>query len=184
MDISSGIQASLAGRYATALFDLAKDGNQQDAVESTLDGLESALGESAEFKALIASPQVSRGDAGNAVAAIAKAVKADALTGNFLGVLAQNGRLAALPSIISAYRVLAAHHRGEVKAEVISAHPLTKDQLAKLTAQLAARTGSNISVDAQVDPSILGGLVVRMGSQMIDSSIKTRLNTLAQAMKG
>ena len=127
---------------------------------------------------------MSRADAAKAVAATAGAMKLDSTTANFLGVLAENRRLAQLPAIIRAFRALAAHHRGETTAEVASAHPLSSDQVDALRQALRQRLGRDIAVDLSVDPSLLGGLKVRIGSQMIDSSIKTRLNSLAHAMKG
>lgn len=184
MENSAGIQASLSGRYATALFELARDSKSLGEVESSLAKVRAALDQSADFKALTTSPLVSRGDAGKAVAATAKSMGLDATTTRFLGVLAENRRLGQLPAIIRAFGMLAADHRGETTAEVASAHPLTSDQVAALKQQLRARVGRDVSVDLSVDPSLLGGLVVKIGSQMIDSSIKTRLNSLANAMKG
>jgi F-type H+-transporting ATPase subunit delta len=184
VETSGGIQASLAGRYATALFDLAREAKSIDAVESSLAKVRAALDESDDFRGLVNSPIVARGDAAKAIAATAESMKLDGTTRNFLGVLAQNRRLSQLPQIIRAYRSLAANHRGETTAEVASAHPLTDDQVVELKKQLRARVGRDVNVDLSVDPSLLGGLVVRLGSQMIDSSIKTRLNTLAHAMKG
>lgn len=184
METSGGIQASLAGRYATALFDLAREAKSIDAVESSLAKVRAALDESDDFRTLVNSPILSRGDAAKAIAATADAMKLDTTTRNFLGVLAQNRRLSQLPQIIRAYRSLAANHRGETTAEVASAHPLTDDQVTALKQQLRARVGRDVNVDLSVDPTLLGGLVVRLGSQMIDSSIKTRLNTLAHVMKG
>ena len=181
---SAGIQASLSGRYATALFELARDSKALSQVEASLATVAKALAESTDFKALTASPLVSRGDAAKAVAAVAKSLKLDATTANFLGVLAENRRLGQLPAIIRSFRQLAAAHRGETTAEVISAHPLSADQVDALKQQLRTRVGREVAVDLSVDPSLLGGLVVKIGSQMIDSSIKTRLNSLAHAMKG
>ena len=106
------------------------------------------------------------------------------LTKNFIGVLAGNRRLAKLPEIVRAFAAIAAAQRGEVTAEVTSAHPLNADQIAQLSARLKAREGKEVKIKANVDPEILGGLVVRIGSRQIDSSIRTRLNTLANAMKG
>jgi F-type H+-transporting ATPase subunit delta len=106
------------------------------------------------------------------------------LTRNFIGVLAANRRLAALPNIVRAFAAIAAAQRGEVTAEVTSAHPLNDDQIAQLATRLKAREGKEVKIKASVDPEILGGLVVRIGSRQIDGSIRTRLNTLAQAMKG
>ena len=184
METSGGIQASLSGRYATALFELARDGRAIDAVEASLGRVGAALQQSPEFAQLVASPVVSRDDAAKAIAAAADAIDVDAMTTKFLGVLAQNRRLAQLPAIIRAFRRLAASHRGETTAEVVSAHPLSEQQVDALKQQLRTRIGTDVNVDLSVDPALLGGLVVKIGSQMIDSSIRTRLNTLAHAMKG
>ncbi|MDR6852998.1 F-type H+-transporting ATPase subunit delta [Sphingomonas sp. BE123] len=184
MDNSGGIQASLSGRYATALFDLAREGGSIATVESSLATVKQALTDSAEFAALTKSPLLGRDAAARGVAAAAGAMKLDPLTTRFLGVLAQNRRLSALPAMIRDFAMLAARHRGEVTAAVTSAHPLDAAQVAELKSQLRARVGRDVTVDLSVDPSLLGGLVVKIGSQMIDSSIKTRLNSLAHAMKG
>ena len=184
MENSGGIQASLAGRYATALFGLASDEQQVDAVGRSLDSIEQAMTESADFRALVTSPLVSRADAGKTIRALVPALGLDSITGRFLGVLAENGRFSELKSVIRLFRDLAADARGETKADVTSAHPLGDDQIAALKTKLKARVGREITLDARVDPSILGGIVVRLGSQMIDASIATKLNTLATAMKG
>lgn len=184
MENSGGIQASLSGRYATALFELARDAKAIEAVEASLATVRAALDESPEFKALTTSPLIGRKDAGTAVAAAAGVMALDATTTKFLGVLAENRRLAQLPAIIRTFRALATSHRGETTAEVTSAHPLNAEQVDALKQQLRTRIGREVSVDLSVDPSLLGGLVVKIGSQMIDSSIKTRLNSLAHAMKG
>ena len=184
METSGGIQASLSGRYATALFDLARESKAIDGVGASLASLDKAIGESTDFKALTTNPLVGRAAAASGVAAIAKAMKLDKLTTNFLGVLANNRRLAQLGPIITSYNALAANHRGEATAEVTSAHKLDAAQVTALKAQLKAKVGSDVAITQLVDPAILGGLVVRIGSQMIDSSIRTRLNTLATAMKG
>ena len=184
MDHSSGIRASLAGRYATALFALAEENKSIETVQASLDTLHAAMNESEDLRALTSSPVLSRDDAGKAVAATAAALSVDELTANMLGVLAANRRLDQIPAVIRAFSTLASGHRGEITAEVTSAHPLDDTQIDALKAQLKQRVGSDVSVSTAVDPSILGGLVVKIGSQMIDSSIKTRLNTLSQAMKG
>jgi len=181
---SGGIQASLAGRYATALFGLARDENQIDAVTRSLDTLEAAMSESADFRALATSPLVGRAEAGKAIRALTPTLGIDPITGKFLGVLADNGRLSELKSVIKAVRTLAAGHRNETTAEVTSAFPLDDRQVAALKANLKTRLGRDVAIDAKVDPSLLGGIVIRHGSQMIDASIKTKLNTLANAMKG
>jgi F-type H+-transporting ATPase subunit delta len=184
VETSGGIQASLAGRYASALFSLARDEKQIDAVSRSLDSLKQALADSRELDQLVISPLVDREDASKAFAAVAGELKLDPLTANFLGVLARNGRKGQLPQVIRLFRRLAAEHRGETTAEVVSAHPLSDDQLASLKTQLKARAGRDVTIDARTDPEILGGLIVKMGSQMIDASLKTKLNRLAQAMKG
>ena len=184
MENSGGIQASLAGRYATALFGLARDEQQIDAVTRSLDTLEAAITESADFKTLVTSPLIGRAEAGKAIRALIPTLGVDPITAKFLGVLADNGRLAELKKVIKAVKQLAAGHRGETTAEVTSAHPLADDQVAKLKANLKARLGRDVTIDARVDPAILGGIIIRHGSQMIDASIRTKLNTLALAMKG
>jgi F-type H+-transporting ATPase subunit delta len=181
---SGGIQASLAGRYATALFGLARDEQQIDAVSRSLDTLEAAMTESPDFKALISSPLIDRAEAGKAIRALGPTLSLDPITANFLGVLADNGRLGELKAVIKTVRKLAAANRGETTAEVTSAFPLNDDQVARIKSNLRARLGRDVTIDAKVDPQLLGGLVVRLGSQMIDASIRTKLNTLAMAMKG
>jgi F-type H+-transporting ATPase subunit delta len=181
---SGGIQASLAGRYATALFGLARDEQQIDAVSRSLDSIEAATSESADFRALVSSPLIGRADAGKTIRALVPSLGLDPITGRFLGVLADNGRLTELKSVIRIVRDLASAHRGETRAEVTSAHPLGDDQIAALKTKLKARVGSDVSIDAKVDPALLGGIVVRLGSKMIDATIATKLNTLATAMKG
>jgi F-type H+-transporting ATPase subunit delta len=184
---SGGITASLQGRYASALFDLASEQGFVTAVESDLDKLGEALDKdrgSADLAALIRNPKVSRDDTAKAMDAVSDVLGLSALTKNFIGVLAANRRLAKLPEIVRAFASIAAAQRGEVTAEVTSAHPLNDDQLAQLAQKLKAREGKEVKIKASVDPEILGGLVVRIGSRQIDSSIRTRLNTLANAMKG
>ena len=184
MDISGGIQASLSGRYALALFELANEQKKLEAVGRDLAAVAQALAESAELKELTTSPLVGREDAVKAVAATAQAMQLDTITANFLGVVAKNRRLSQLPAVIRAFNLLSARHRGELTAEVTSAHSLDDDQVAAIKQNLRTRMGRDIAVDLSVDPAILGGLVVKIGSQMIDGSIRTKLNNLAQAMKG
>jgi F-type H+-transporting ATPase subunit delta len=184
VDISGGIQASLSGRYALALFELANEQKKLEAVGRDLAAVAQALAESDEFKALTTSPLVGRDEAIRAAAATAGAMQLDTITANFLGVLAKNRRLGQLPGVIRAYNTLSARHRGEITAEVTSAHALDAGQVDAIRQNLRTRMGRDIAVDLNVDPAILGGLVVKIGSQMIDGSIRTKLNTLAQAMKG
>ena len=183
MDISAGIQASLAGRYASALFELASEAGTVTAVESDLDKLEAALAESVELRMLTTNPRVARGAAEKALWGVSAIMGLSGLTQNFLGVLAQNRRLPQLPKIIHAFRAIAAAQRGEVTAEVTSARALSDAQLADLKGKLTAREGRTVKIHSKVDPDLLGGLVVTIGSKRIDGSIRTRLNSLAQAMK-
>ena len=174
----------LSGRYATALFDLAVEAKSLDAVAASLATLRSALGESADLKTLTTSPMVTRTGAAAGIKGVAASLKLDGLTTNFLGVLAHNRRLAALPAIIRDFNALAAARRGEITAQVTSAHALSAAQQKALSAKLKAGLGRDVALDITVDPAILGGLVVRVGSRMIDSSLKTRLDSLGQALKG
>lgn len=184
METSGGIRASLAGRYASALFELARDERQIEAVGRSLETLAQAVVDSREFSQLISSPLIDRDEAADAFAAIGDTLGLDPLTRNFLGVLATNGRKGQLIPVIRAFRRLAAEHRGETTAEVVTAHPLKDDQLSALRQQLRSRAGSDVSIETSVDADILGGIVIKMGSQMIDASIRTKLNRLAEAMKG
>lgn len=184
MENSGGIKASLQGRYASALFDLASENGTVTAVEADLDRVEQAIRESDDFGALIRNPQVSRGDAAKIMDAIAPLLGLSDLTKKFMGVLAENRRLFALPEIIRAFHSIAAAQRGEATAQVTSAHPLDEGQIEQLRQKLEAREGRNVKIRTSVDADLLGGLVVTIGSKRIDSSIRTRLNSLAQAMKG
>lgn len=185
METSGGIRASLAGRYASALFDLARDGRQIEAVIRGLDALNQALLDSSEFAEFIESPLVSREEAAKTLAALAAKFGLDPITTKFVGVLARNGRKSQLREIIRAFKRIAAEHRGETTADVVTARPLGDGQIAALKAQLRARAdGADVNLETQVDPGILGGIVVKLGSQMIDASIRTKLNRLASAMKG
>lgn len=184
MENSGGITASLQGRYASALFDLANESGAVAAVESDLEKLDEAILASDDLSALIRNPQISREAAAQAVDGVGGLLGLSDLTRKFLGVLATNRRLSALPDVVRAFAAIAAAARGEVTAEVTSAHPLSPAQLKTLTAKLKEREGKDVKIKANVDPEVLGGLVVRIGSTQIDSSIRTRLNTLANAMKG
>jgi F-type H+-transporting ATPase subunit delta len=184
VESSGGIQASLSGRYAAALFQLARDGQQIDVVGASLDTVAQALDASPDFRNLTTSPLIGAEASSRAIAAVAASLKLDTLTSNFLGVLAKNRRLSKLTAVIRDYRAMVSNHKGEARADVTSAHPLSATQVAALEKQLKARVGRDVAVTLKVDPEILGGLVVKIGSQMIDSSIRTRLNTLAQAMRG
>jgi F-type H+-transporting ATPase subunit delta len=181
--ISSSVATGLSGRYARALFALAIEGKALGAVESSLATLTEALAESADLTALTSSPLVGRGAAGAAVAGVADGLGLDGLTKNFLGVLTANRRLALLPAVIRDFAALNAARKGEVTATVTAAHKLTAAQQKAVAAKLKAGIGRDVALTVNVDPSILGGLMVRVGSRLIDSSLKTRLDMLGQALK-
>ena len=184
METSGGIVAGLSGRYATALFDLARDAKSVDAVAASLASVRTGLAESDDLRSLTTSPMIDRNAAAAAIGGVARAMQLDLLTTNFLGVLAKNRRLGALPAIIRDFAKLTARSRGEITAEVTSAHPLDAEQQAALKAKLRSGLGADAALVLNVDPEILGGLIVRVGSRMVDSSLRTKLNSLATAMKG
>ncbi|MFN7174290.1 MAG: F0F1 ATP synthase subunit delta [Thermaurantiacus tibetensis] len=179
-----GTANSLAGRYAAALFDLAESARALDEVAGALGTLEQALAEAPELAALVRDRLLSRAEVGAGLAAVAERLKLPELVRKFLGVLAANGRAALLPEVIRAYRARLAAHRGEETAQVIAAHALTAAQKKALAAKLKARTGKDMALEVTVDPAILGGLVVRIGSEQIDASVRTRLERLGTRMKG
>lgn len=176
--------SGLAGRYATALFDLAEADKALDSTEKALGRLEAALEQSADLQALVSDVRLSRADQGAALAAVADELKLPPVVRNFLGVLAANGRAAALPLTITAFRRRLAAHRGEATADVTAAHKLTKAQEKAIAQKLKGRTGLDMHLAVTVDPSILGGLIVRIGSEQIDTSVRTRLERLGARMKG
>ena len=175
----------LAGRYAGALYALADEAGKIDAVVADLTDLAEIISANDEVKTLVGSPAISWADQTNAMTAIMEKGGADALTGKFVGTVALNGRLHALTRIISAFLAEHARRRGEVSAEVISAIALDKARRARVEKAVAKLAGSDkISLTMSVDESLIGGLVVRIGSRMIDTSIRTKLNRLETAMKG
>ncbi len=177
-------RSSLAARYANALFELADEAKQLDGVAGDLATLRKALDESADLNRLINSPVLSRDVQSKAIQAVVQALKLAPLTANFISLVAQKRRLAALPAMISAFLAELSRRRGETKAEVVSATPLSEQQQAKLVEVLRGMVGSKVTIDARVDREILGGLVVKVGSRMFDSSIRTKLQRLQLAMKG
>jgi len=174
----------LAGRYATALFDLAGSGGLLDQVAGDLGRLNAMIEASADLARMIRSPAISRGDQGRAMAAILEKAGMCELTRNFVGTVAQNHRLFALGAMIAAYQGLLAAQRGESTAEVVTATPLTDKQIEQISKSLKKATGSNIAIDAKVDASVLGGMIVKIGSRMVDSSLRTKLEQMRFAMKG
>jgi len=176
--------SGLSERYAKALFELADDRKALDEVAGDLRALRTLMGESADFRRLIRSPVLSRAEQAKAVAAIAEKAGFSQLTRNFLGVVARNRRLFVLPGVISGYLSVLAVRRGEVTAEVTAAKPLTPAQAEAVNEQLRKAVGSKVAVDLRVDPSLIGGLIVKVGSRMVDASIKSKLSRLQLAMKG
>jgi F-type H+-transporting ATPase subunit delta len=175
--------SGLAERYAGSLFDLALQSKSVADVEASLDGFEKLLGDSDDLKRLISSPVFSADDQLKAISAIADRAGISGLTGNFLRVVAQNRRLFAVPAMMKAFRRIAAEHRGETTAEVTTAHALTDAQQTELKAALKSVAGKDVSIALTVDPSILGGLIVKMGSRQIDTSLKTKLDSLKLVLK-
>jgi F-type H+-transporting ATPase subunit delta len=174
----------LSERYASALFELADEARTLDQTDADLRNLARMVEESADLKRLIRSPVLSRDEQGKAMSAILQAAEMGDLTRRFIGLLVRNRRLFALAAIIKAFRDLLAGRRGEVAAEVTSAKALTDAQVAAIAAALKKVTGSDVSIAQTVDPELLGGLVVRMGSRMIDSSLRTKLQRMRLARKG
>jgi F-type H+-transporting ATPase subunit delta len=177
------LTSGIAGRYATAVFELAQESGALEAVEGDLAQLEAALDDSADLRDMIGSPIYSREDQGHAVAAVAKAMGLGAIATNTLSLMAAKRRLFVLPQVIDQVKALAAEARGEVAAEVTAARPLSQAQLDSLAAELKAAVGKDVSVTVTVDETLIGGLVVRLGSRMIDSSIRSKLAKLQSVMK-
>jgi F-type H+-transporting ATPase subunit delta len=176
--------SGLAERYAVALFDLADERKALDEVADDVKALRAMLRDSGDFRRLIRSPVLSREAQGKAIAALAADAKLSPLTRNFLGLLAQNRRLFALPEMIAGYLNRLAEKRGEVTAHVVAAQELSPQQREAVNEQLRKAVGRKVAVDLEIDPNLLGGLVVRVGSRMVDASLRSKLNRLQLAMKG
>jgi F-type H+-transporting ATPase subunit delta len=173
----------IAARYAKAVFELAKEDKAVAKVEADLDALEAALADSADFRALISSPVYSRDEQAGAIAALAKKMGLSAIVSNVLALMSNKRRLYILPQMVQALRAAIAEDKGEITAEVTSAKALTKTQADKLAKALATSVGKSVKINATVDEKLIGGLVVKMGSKMIDTSIASKLNSLQNAMK-
>ncbi|MEZ5846571.1 MAG: F0F1 ATP synthase subunit delta [Geminicoccaceae bacterium] len=184
MSANSAAASGLASRYATALFELAGEAGALDAVALDLQSLDTLVEESDDLRRMIRSPVLTRDAQRNAVLAVADKAGLNELTKKFLGVLADKRRLFALDQVSRAYRDMLAEHKGEMTARVTSAVPLSNEQLDEVKAATARFAGRAVSIDADVDPSLLGGLVVRVGSRMLDASLKTKLQHLEQSMRG
>ena len=174
----------IAARYASALFDIADERHTLDQIEGDLQTLKRLLADNADLRAALRNPMYSSHDQGKAVAEIGKAAGLSPVILSFLGVLARNRRLFALDAIADAFLSELARRRGQMSVDVTSAQPLTDDQTARLTEKLNQTLAAKVQVNAKVDPSLLGGLVVKIGSKLIDSSIRTKLIGLERIMKG
>ncbi len=175
--------SSVADRYASSLFELALEAGAIDQVRADLDRFQAMIDDSDDLKRLIASPVFSSEDQARAIVALSDKAGIKGLVANFLKVVAGNRRLFALPGMIRGYRDIVARHRGELTAEVVSAHALSQAQENELKSALKGVTGRDVSLDVAVDPSILGGLIVKVGSRQIDTSLRTKLSTLKLALK-
>ena len=174
----------LAGRYATALFELAESEIALDQVAADLRDLAAMIKGSTDLTRMVRSPVISRAEQGAAMDAILASAEVAALTRKFVGVVAANRRLFALTDIIEGFLAILAGRRGEMTAEVASATPLTDRQEADILAALMNTLGGSVTIKASVDPDILGGLVVRVGSRLVDSSLRTKLDQMRIAMRG
>ncbi len=177
------IVSGMAGRYATALFELAREQNAIDTVKVNLDRFDALVAEIADLARLLRSPVLSADEQGRALSGVLDKVGIDGLAANFLKLVATNRRLFAALDMAKAYRALVAKHKGEVTAEVTVAEKPSEAHLAAIKDALRAVTKKDVQMDVKVDPSIIGGLVVKLGSRMVDSSLRTKLNAIKLAMK-
>jgi F-type H+-transporting ATPase subunit delta len=180
---TSSLISGVAQRYAGSLFDLALEAKSVAQVEKDLGRFEALINGSPELKRLIVSPVFSSGDQVKAISAILTKAKIGGLVNNFLRLVAQNRRLFSVPAMIQSFRQIATAHRGEVSADVTSAHALTAAQQTELKATLKGVAGKDVTINVTIDPSILGGLIVKLGSRQIDTSLRTKLSSLKLALK-
>lgn len=183
MSEPASISTGIADRYATAMFDLAEEEGALAALETDLDRLEGALAESADLRDLITSPVYGREACEAAMGRLSEAMELSPTSGNTLRLMARKRRLFVLPALLRALRGMIAAHKGEVTADVVTAKALTKAQSEKLAATLKASVGREVKLNATVDETLIGGLVVKVGSRMIDMSIKAKLDALQNTMK-
>jgi F-type H+-transporting ATPase subunit delta len=175
--------SGMAGRYATALFDLARDSNAVDAVKSDLDRFDTLIAESGDLNRLVRSPVFSAEEQLQALGAILDKAGIGGLAAKFLKLITSNRRLFAVRDMIRGYRQLVADHKGQATAEVTVAEELKGDHLDALRSALKSVSGKDVDLNVKVDPSIIGGLVVKLGSRMVDTSLRTKLNSIRHAMK-
>ncbi|ABS67321.1 F0F1 ATP synthase subunit delta [Xanthobacter versatilis] len=181
--VADTIVSGMAGRYATALFELATEAGAVDSVKADLDRLSALIAESADLARLVKSPVFSAEEQLKAISAVLDQAGISGLAGNFVRRVAQNRRLFALPRMVADYASLVAAMRGETTAQVTVPAPLSDAHFFALKDALAQQTGKDVILDVTVDPSILGGLIVKLGSRMVDASLKTKLNSIRHAMK-
>ena len=175
--------SGVSGRYATALFELARDEKSVDAVRADLDSFEAMLNDSDDLKRLVRSPVFSAGEQSKALSAVLEKSGISGIAANFLKVLTANRRLFVVGDVIRAFRALVAKFKGEATADVTVAEPLNDKNLDALKSALKSVTGKDVALNVKVDPSIIGGLMVKLGSRMVDSSLRTKLNAIKHAMK-
>jgi F-type H+-transporting ATPase subunit delta len=175
--------SGVSGRYATALFELARDEKSIDAVKADLDRFDAMLADSADLQRLVRSPVFSADSQARALAAVLEKAGITGVAANFLRVLTVNRRLFAVSHVIRAFRALVAKFKGEATADVTAAEKLSDKNLDALKTALKAVTGKDVELNVNIDPSIIGGLVVKLGSRMVDSSLRTKLNSIKHAMK-
>jgi len=181
--VATSSTSSVAMRYAQSLFELALEAGAVEKVEASLGTFKALIDESGDLKRFIESPVLSADEQSAAIEAVLKKAKAEPLVANFLKVVARNRRLFAVPAMIDAFAAIAAEARGEASADVTSARELNATQTKQLQATLKEVAGKDVAINLTVDPSILGGLIVKMGSKQIDTSLKTKLSTLKLALK-
>ena len=175
--------SGVSGRYATALFELARDEKSIDAVRADLDKFDAMLNDSADLKRLVRSPVFAADAQSKALSAVLEKAGISGISANFLKVLTANRRLFAVSDVIRAFRALVAKFKGEAAADVTVAEPLSDKNLDALKAALKSVTGKDVALNVKVDPAIIGGLVLKLGSRMVDSSLRTKLNSIKHAMK-
>ena len=175
--------SGVSGRYATALFELARDEKSVDAVKADLDRFDAMLNESADLKRLVRSPVFAADAQSKALSALLDRAGIAGISANFLKVLTANRRLFAVSDVIRAFNALVAKFRGEASADITVAEPLSDKNLDALKSALKAISGKDVTLNVNVDPSIIGGLVVKLGSRMVDSSLRAKLNSIKHAMK-
>lgn len=183
MSSDNPITSGMAGRYATALFELAQEANQLEQVETDLNSFQGMLDECDDLMRLVRSPVFSADEQLKAVEAVSDRAAISGIAANFFKLVTQNRRLFAAPDMLAAFRALLAKHRGEVTADVTSALALSDEQLNSLRKTLKGSIGQDVQVNTHIDPTLLGGLIVKVGSRMVDSSLRTKLNNLKVAMK-